>query len=309
MSKIVTIGGGTGQFTLLSGLKRVPHAELTAVVSMADSGGSSGRLRDELGALPPGDVLKALLALSDLPGKVARELLQHRFTAGSLNGHTSGNMLLTMLASYSGSFLEAVHGLGDMLKVRGTVLPVTTGNITLRARLEDGTVLIGETAIDVPAEQTRPRIAEVWLEPNAMALPQVSAAIKVADHVVLGPGDLYTSVIPVLLVRGVAEALRETRARLIYVCNTMTKPGETDGFMASQFVSAVERAIGRAVDTVVVNAAVPESAVAERYATEGSFPVENDLSDSRVVATDLLRKAELARHDPEKLAAAVLVRG
>ena len=142
-----------------------------------------------------------------------------------------------------------------------------------------------------------------------MALPQVSAAIKVADHVVLGPGDLYTSVIPVLLVRGVAEALRETRARLIYVCNTMTKPGETDGFMASQFVSAVERAIGRAVDTVVVNAAVPESAVAERYATEGSFPVENDLSDSRVVATDLLRKAELARHDPEKLAAAVLVRG
>lgn len=307
MSRIVTIGGGTGQFTLLSGLKRVPDAELTAIVSMADSGGSSGRLRDELGALPPGDILKALLALSALPGNVARDLLQHRFAAGALDGHTSGNMLLTMLASYSGSFLEAVRGLGDMLKVRGIVLPVTTGNITLRARLVDGTVLVGETAIDVPTVHARSRIAEVWLEPNALALPQVTAAIKSANLVVLGPGDVYTSVIPVLLVRGVAEALRDTAAKIVYVCNTMTKPGETDGFTAAQFVAAVERALGRAVDTVVVNAAHPDAAVAARYAAAGSFPVENDLSGARIVAADLLRKAELARHDPEKLARAVLV--
>lgn len=306
MMRIVTIGGGTGQFTLLSGLKRLPDAELTAVVSMADSGGSSGRLRDELGALPPGDVLKALLALSDLPGDVARDLLQHRFAEGALGGHTSGNMLLTMLASYSGSFLEAVRGLGDMLKVHGTVLPVTTGNITLRARLEDGTVLVGETAIDVPATAVRSRIAEVWLEPNALALPHVAGAIKSADLVVLGPGDLYTSVIPVLLVRGVAEALRETHARLVYVCNTMTKPGETDGYTASQFTEAVERVLQRGVDAVVVNAAHPDAVVAGRYAAAGSFPVENDLSGTRVIAADLLRKAELARHDPEKLAAAVL---
>lgn len=305
MTRIVTIGGGTGQFTLLSGLKRVPDTDLTAVVSMADSGGSSGRLRDELGALPPGDVLKALLALSDFPGDVARDLLQHRFAKGALDGHTSGNMLLTMLASYSGSFLEAVHGLGDMLQVRGTVLPVTTGNITLRARLADGTVLVGETAIDVPEGAGRARIAEVWLEPNALALPQVSAAIKGADLVVLGPGDLYTSVIPVLLVRGVAEALRKTTARLVYVCNTMTKPGETDGYTAGQFVGAVERALGRSVDAVVVNAARPDAVVAGRYAAAGSFPVENDVSGTRVIAADLLRKAELARHDPDKLAAAV----
>lgn len=303
MRRIVTIGGGTGQFTLLTGLKTVPEAALTAVVSMADSGGSSGRLRDELGALPPGDVLKALLALSALPGDVARDLLQHRFAAGALAGHTSGNMLLTMLASYSGSFLEAVRALGEMLRVQGEVLPVTTGNITLRARLQDGSVLVGETAIDVPAERFRPRIAEVWLEPNALALPQVTAAIKGADTVILGPGDLYTSVIPVLLVRGVAEALRETRARLAYICNTMTKPGETDGYTATQFVSAVERALGRPVDTVVVNAAAPESEVAARYAIEGSFPVENDLSGRHIIAADLLRKAELARHDPERLAA------
>ena len=307
MNRIVTIGGGTGQFTLLTGLRRVPDTELTAVVSMADSGGSSGRLRDELGALPPGDVLKALLALSELPGDVARNLLQHRFAQGALDGHTSGNMLLTMLASYSGSFLEAVRGLGNMLKVRGTVLPVTTGNITLRARLVDGTVLVGETAIDVPTVTARSRIADVWLEPNALALPQVTAAIKSADLVVLGPGDVYTSVIPVLLVRGVAEALRETRARLVYVCNTMTKPGETDGFTATQFVTTVEGALGRSVDAVVVNAAHPDAAVAARYAAVGSFPVENNLVGARVIAADLLRKAELARHGPDKLAAAVLV--
>ncbi len=303
MKRIVTIGGGTGQFTLLSGLKRLPDAELTAVVSMADSGGSSGRLRDELGALPPGDVLKAMLALSDLPGDVARDLLQHRFAAGALGGHTSGNMLLTMLASYSGSFLEAVRALGEMLQVRGAVLPVTTGNITLRARLADGSVLVGETAIDVPADKLRPRIAEVWLEPNALALPQVTSALKSADLVALGPGDLYTSVIPVLLVRGVADALRETRAKIVFVCNTMTKPGETDGFTAAKFVAAVERALGRNVDTVLVNAAVPEPAVAQRYAVQGSFPVENDLAGRHVLAADFLRKAELARHDPEKLAA------
>lgn len=307
MTKIVTIGGGTGQFTLLSGLKRVPDAELIAVVSMADSGGSSGRLRDELGALPPGDVLKALLALSELPGDVARDLLQHRFAEGALDGHTSGNMLLTMLASYSGSFLEAVRGLGNMLKVRGTVLPVTTGNITLRARLVDGTVLVGETVIDVPTVAARSRIADVWLEPNALALPQVTAAMKTADLIVLGPGDVYTSVIPVLLVRGVAEALRETHARLVYVCNTMTKPGETDGFTAAQFVTVVEDVLGRSVDAVVVNSAHPDTTVAARYAAVGSFPVENNLRGARVIAADLLRKAELARHDPDKLAAAVLV--
>ncbi len=303
MRHIVTIGGGTGQFTLLSGLKVLPETALTAVVSMADSGGSSGRLRDEFGALPPGDVLKALLALSGLPGDVARDLLQHRFADGALAGHTSGNMLLTMLASYSGSFLEAVRALGAMLQVQGEVLPVTTGNITLRARLSDGTVLVGETAIDVPSDKARPRIAEVWLEPNALALPQVAAAIKTADVVALGPGDLYTSVLPVLLVRGVAQALRETRARLAYVCNTMTKPGETDGYTAAQFVAAVERALGRPVDTVVVNAALPEAEVAARYAAEGAFPVENDMTGRHVLAADLLRKAELARHDPEKLAA------
>lgn len=303
MRRIVTIGGGTGQFTLLSGLKALPETALTAVVSMADSGGSSGRLRDEFGALPPGDVLKALLALSSLPGDVARDLLQHRFADGALAGHTSGNMLLTMLASYSGSFLEAVRALGAMLQVQGEVLPVTTGNITLRARLVDGTVVVGETAIDVPSDRARPRIAEVWLEPNALALPQVAAAIKSADVVALGPGDLYTSVLPVLLVRGVAQALRESRARIVYVCNTMTKPGETDGYTAARFVAAVEQVLGRPVDTVVANAAPPDAAVAARYAAEGSFPVEIDLTGRHVLATDLLRKAELARHDPEKLAA------
>lgn len=303
--KIVTLGGGTGQFTLLQALRDFP-LEITAIVSMADSGGSSGRLRDELGALPPGDILKALLALSTLPGNTARELLLHRFSEGALKDHNAGNMLLTILSQYSGSFLDAVKALGEILKIKGTVLPVTVGQITLRARLENGEEIVGEKNIDVPDSPTRPRIKEVWLEPNSFALSETLRAIKDADRLFIAPGDLYTSIIPVLLVRGVKEALKESRAQIIYVCNTMTKPGETTGLRASDFVRIIENHSGRKLDALICNSARPNEAVTARYMTERREPVEVDLSadwDGRqVISADLLAAGELARHNPLKIA-------
>lgn len=309
--KIVTIGGGTGQFTLLQALRNIPNQEITAIVSMADSGGSSGRLRDELGALPPGDILKALLALSDLPGGGARELLLHRFSqGGSLANHNAGNMLLTILAQYSGNFLDAVKALGEILKIRGTVLPVTIGQITLRARLNDGKEIVGEKNIDVPAYSNRPKIKEVWLEPNAFALGDTLRAIREADTIIISPGDIFTSVVPVFLVRGVKEALSESKAKTVYVCNTMTKPGETDGFKVSDFVKTIEEYSGKKINNVLCNNSRPGEAVLARYALENSHPVAIDMGESwdgrNVVSADILADGELARHNPAKITSMLL---
>lgn len=305
--KIVTIGGGTGQFTLLQSLRNFPNLEVTAIVSMADSGGSSGRLRDELGALPPGDILKALLALSSLPGNTARELLLHRFSKGTLRDHNAGNMLLTILSQYSGSFLDAVKALGEILKIHGTVLPVTTGQITLRARLENGQEIVGEKNIDIPDSPQRPRIKDVWLEPNAFALSETLRAIKEAEVLLISPGDLFTSIVPVFLVRGIKEALQEFRGKIIYICNTMTKPGETNEFKVSNFVRTIENYSGKKLDIILCNNARPNENVLSRYLEERCEPVVFDLDAEwegrRVVAADFLASGELARHDPVKIAA------
>lgn len=304
--KVVTLGGGTGQFTLLQALRDFPNLDITAVVSMADSGGSSGRLRDELGALPPGDILKALLALSTLPGNVAREILLHRFSDGVLRDHNAGNMLLTILSQYSGSFLEAVRALGEILKIRGAVLPVTVGQITLRARLENGEEIVGEKNIDIPSSPTRAMIKEVYLEPNSYALSETLRAIKTADLIFISPGDLYTSIVPVLLVRGIKDALKESTAGLIYICNTMTKPGETNNFRASDFIRVIESYAGRRIDTLICNKARPHETVLSRYLQEFREPVQVDLNidwgDRKILTADLLASGELARHSPKKIA-------
>ena len=308
--KITTIGGGTGHFVLLSALKQIPGAEITAVVSMADSGGSTGRIRDELGALPPGDILKALLALSSVEQTAIRSMLLQRFTAGTLAGHNAGNMLLTVLSQYSGNFLDAVAAMGELLRVRGTVLPVTVGQLTLRAELEDGSLIIGETNIDVPKHNPNLRIKRVWLEPNAMMLPQVGAAFAGAEAIVIGPGDLFTSLIPVLLVQGVREALMRSSAKKIFISNTMTKRGETSGFSLSDFVRLLETYLGGPVDVVIANNDAPPAAILQRYAGDASYPVKNDLPEffegRQVVSAPLLsRGGELARHDAGKLARAL----
>ena len=310
--KIATIGGGSGQFALLTALRQIDDIEITSIVSMVDSGGSTGRLRDELGTLPPGDILKCLLALSaDLEN--TRKFLQKRFgVEGRLRGHSVGNMLLTFLSHYSGSFPQGVEAMAEALDVRGKVLPVTVDRATLVAELTDGSRIFGEAAIDVPRGNQREKIARTYLVPHHSdsieVYPPVLDAIASADLVVMGPGDLFTSVIPNFNVPGVAEALNKTRAQLVYNLNIMTKFGETHEFDAGTFVAELEGHLHRRLDRVVVNNVSPGAALLSRYEEQksslvalGSLAEDQD----RLMAYDLLDEVgEVIRHHPDKLAAA-----
>lgn len=310
--KIVTIGGGTGQFTLLSGLRDLSDVDITAVVSMMDSGGSTGRLRDEYGALPPGDALKCILALS--PHQTfARNVLLRRFIQDRrLKGHTAGNMLLTMLSQYTGSFQSGINALSEILDTRGTILPVTVDRATLVAELTDGSRIFGESAIDRPEISQRESIRDVYLVPHhgdsISVHPPVVDAIFDADVVVIGPGDLYTSIISNFAVPGVAETIRDTPAHIVYVLNIMTKYGETHGFTAIDFVEKIEKNINRSVQTMIYNTQLPESDIIENYKAEQSDPVfvsPNAVywKDYNLYAADMLNASGgVIRHDSKKLA-------
>lgn len=309
MQSVVTIGGGSGQFNLLSALMDVEQVAISAVVSMTDSGGSTGRLRDEMGVLPPGDILKCIVALSPLQ-EVARELLLKRFESSHrLQGHTAGNMLLTMLSQYVGSFASGVEALAELLNVRGRILPVTVDKATLVAELENGKRVFGEHAIDVPRGPDRGRIADVFLVPHhgeqISVYPPVIEAITNADVVLIGPGDLYTSIVPSLLVPGVADALRETGARLVYVSNIMTKYGETEGFCVEDFLAVLQRYIGRAIPEVIYNTQMPNADRLKSYADEHAAPVLFRNPDNLALyihACDLIADdAQVMRHDRQKL--------
>jgi uncharacterized cofD-like protein len=307
--RIVVIGGGTGLFTALRGLRRYT-ASLTAVVSTLDNGGSSGRLRDEFGYLPPGDVRRCLVALAaDDESILLRELFEYRFDRGEgLNGHTFGNLMLTALTAILGSEARAIHEAGKLLHIQGEVLPVTLEHATLCARLVNGTVIQGETDIDVRKTDHEVPIATVYLQPSATANPDALRAIATADLVVLGPGDLYTSVIPNLLVSGVAEAIRSSRATCAYVCNVMTKHGETDGFSAGDFIEQIARYLGNdTLDHVIVNRhqMLPEE-LWERYREERADPVAIDMARCqalvpRVTVRPLAATGSLVRHDSVRL--------
>ena len=310
--KVITIGGGSGQYALLSGLRDMAAISLTAVVSMMDSGGSTGRLRDELGTLPPGDILKCILALSPHQD-AARSLLQKRFQKDRrLRGHNAGNMLLTMLSRYTGSFPSGVNALAEILDARGTILPVTTDRATLVAELTDSTRIYGEGAIDMPRGNQREKIKDVFLVPHHSdrinVYPPVIDAIRSADFIILGPGDLFTSIIPNLVVPGVSKALRSSSARLIYVVNVMTKYGETQNFTCSDFVNHLESFIGKQVDTVVYNHTRPDNSLCDLYALQKSEFVEVDADDPlwrerKLHACDLLESSNrIIRHDSKKIA-------
>ena len=310
--RIVTIGGGSGQFALLSALRDMEGISITAVVSMMDSGGSTGRLRDELGTLPPGDILKCIVALSPHQS-FSRAILQKRFQKDRrLKGHNAGNMLLTMLSRYTGSFPSGVAALSEILDAQGTILPVTTDQATLVAELTDGQRIFGEQAIDVPRGHQREKIRDVFLVPHHTDTihvhPPVVSAIAAADYVIIGPGDLFTSIIPNLIVPGVAEALRKASAKLIYIINIMTKYGETHNFNARDFVERLENYIGKSVDGIVYNTSRPEDATCEAYRTQKSDYVTLDRHDPfwhrRVLyEADLLDSdGKVVRHDSRKLA-------
>ncbi|MCU0667661.1 MAG: YvcK family protein [Patescibacteria group bacterium] len=273
-AKIVVIGGGTGGFTLLSGLKNYA-SDITAIVNMADDGGSTGQLRDELGVLPPGDIRQCLVALSDSP-KV-RELFNYRFEEGTLKGHAFGNLFLTALEKMTGSFAEAVDIADEVLNVKGRVVPVTLSNVNLILHKNNkkdviGQFKIGNMKLNIGKEKPR-----LGLYPLAKINPVAKEAIEGADLVVIAPGNLYGSLAPTLLVKGIKKALTNTRARIVYVCNLVTKPGQTDGFRVNDFASEIERFIGAPVlDFVLYNTQEPNKNLLAKYNRDQEFGVEYD---------------------------------
>ncbi len=298
-------GGGTGLPSLLGGLKANPWVSLHAVVTMFDSGGSSGQLRDELGVLPPGDVLKCALALARNE-REARAILLSRLPMleknGRLAGHTGGNLLLSMMEQYTGgNFLAAVDGLRALLGCRGHVWPITVQRSTLCAEHGDGSQSRGEFDVDAGQAGGRP-IGRLWLEPPAAIHPAVAEAIRSMDAVIIGPGSYYTSLLPIFLVDGCREALAEVRGPIIYVANLLTEGRGMTGFTAAQAVERLTETIGRAVDVVIVNSARPADDVLQRYAEEHKFPLPLGRLPSavQVIEGDFWR-GPIARHDRRRL--------
>jgi uncharacterized cofD-like protein len=305
--KIVTVGGGTGHYTLLTGLRAL-DAQITAIVTMMDSGGSSGRLRDEYGLLPPGDFTRCLVALSSHPEAV-KELLGHRFRSGSLGGHTVRNLIFTAVQEITESIPLTIERLHEIFNVANRVLPVTMDRVDLVMHLENDRTIRGEASIDGLSELLDAPVLSVYLDPEAEAYPAALEAIAEADLIVLGPGDLYTSLVPNLLVNGVREAIAASRARALYLCNVMTKPNETPGYTVEEFVGTIAMYLGEArLDAVLYNSVWPSLSLSE-YASAGSEPVvvspDKPLREGLLVAADLLSDGRLIRHDPRKLAAAI----
>lgn len=308
MKKVVAIGGGTGVFNLLTGLKHYPF-HLTAIVTTADDGGSSGILREEFGILPPGDIRRVLVALSsDSP--VLSNLFNYRFENGTgLKGHSFGNLFLTALERITGDFNQAVKEAAKILGIKGQVIPVTLEYTRLFARLENDFLVVGESNIDVPKHDGNLFIKEVFLNPVPKANPEAIRAIKKADAIIIGPGDLYTSIIPNFLVKGIKEAVKKSPAKKIYVGNIMTKYGETNHFTAEDFFAKLEKYLGRGViDYFIVNTEKPRNYYLNRYKKEKSEPVKYDRKSMRawkkpkVILARLLRSGSLLRHDSQKLA-------
>ena len=310
-TKIVCLGGGTGLPVVLKGLARKaeprhgdPGLELTAVVAMADDGGSSGRLRRSRGMLPPGDVRNCLLALSGASSPL-KEIFKYRFGgAKGLGGHAVGNLLLTALAELKGDFLEAVKTSASLLGAKGVVLPSTLSPVELVARLDDDTVVTGERRIGRAGRRVRRVSLNPRLPPPSEGILE---AIASADLITIGPGSLYTSVMPNLLVDGVAKALRETRALKVLVANLMTQPGETDGMSCEDHVRAVLDHVGPVIDVVLCNGATPDDETLSRYSRRGAARVCGDrqaLLRLGVIPlyADLLKEGPRVRHDSRKLA-------
>jgi uncharacterized cofD-like protein len=302
MENIVTIGGGTGTFTVLTALKKYP-VHLTAVVTMADDGGSTGILRDQYGVLPPGDVRRALVALSD-SSETMRNLFNYRFKGGGLQGHSFGNLFLTALEKVTGNFASALQEASNILNINGEVAPVTLDDVRLCARLADGKIIRGETNIDIPRVAHRSPIKEVWLEPEARMNPSLKRILKNADMIIIGPGDLYTSIIPNFLVPGVKEEIKRSKAKKVFICNLMTKKGETDGFSGKDFLDVLEKYAGKNVfDFAIFNNKKPPERFLRKYRREGAEfvappPPLASGRKPRYILGDFIDTDKVVRHGP-----------
>lgn len=311
--KIVAIGGGTGLSTMLRGLKRHTN-NLTAIVTVADDGGGSGVLRQELGMLPPGDVRNCLEALANVEPLMG-ELLHYRFTEGSLKGQSFGNLFLAALNGIAGSFDQAVSLMSQVLAITGRVIPVTTANVQLEAEFENGAKVLGESKIFYCKKREDCRIRRVRLLPERPpALAPALEAIREADMIVLGPGSLYTSVIPNLLVDGIAQAIADSDALKVYVANVMTQEGETEGYTNADHIQAIfQHSLPGLFHLCLVNSATIPQGLTERYAQEGAEPVRFDKAACAKLGVELVSRPvstvhndSYVRHDSQLLAAALL---
>ena len=323
VKKIVVIGGGTGTYVALTGLREY-DVTLTAVVTMMDSGGSTGRLRDQLGVLPPGDIRQALVALSE-SDEIWRKMFTYRFDTGDLSGHNFGNIFLSALEKMTGDFSEALKLASELLQIKGQVLPVTYSKSDLCVELEDGQVIEGETYIDeLEADKKRSKIKRAYLKPKVPINDAVRTAIQEADIVLIGPGDLYTSLLVNLLVDGVVDALSSTNAKVVYALNLMTKYGQTTSYTARDHVTDLEQYLGKGVlDYILVNNAKPEDNTLKLYEKEQEILAVDNLKEDgyQVVHADMLAdlliqkpksdqlKRSLIRHDPDKLAKVIMSLG
>lgn len=310
LKKVVVIGGGTGNFVILRGLKKYP-LDLTAIVSMADDGGSTGILRDELGVLPPGDVRQCLVALSN-SSRLMRSLMNYRFENGGLGGHSFGNLFLSALEKVTGSFEKAVEEAGKILSIKGKVIPVTMHQVRLKMVLNNRKILEGEKEVYLSQEIDQ-GYKTMYLEPFPKVNPRVIEEIQNADMIVVGPGGLHTSLIPNLLVEGVVDALHKSDAKKVYVVNLMNRKGQTTGFKTSDYMKELVRFLGKdPFDHILINVQKPREELIEAYSEEGDL-VENDIEDERLIFADLLGKLaekqkrdplkrSLIRHDSDKLA-------
>lgn len=312
MSLLVTVlGGGTGSFNVLKGLRAYPQLDLCSIVTMMDSGGDSGRLRDEHGVLPPGDLRRCLVALSE-ESDLLRELFSFRFNEPPLDGRSFGNLLFLALARILGSEEESLKATSKMLKIRGRVLPVTWTHSHLFAELADGTTVEGEANIDVPKHDASVPIERVYLEPPAVANEEAVAAIVGADLIVLAPGDLYTSTIANLLVDGIPQALQACKAQLVYIVNLMTKYGETHRYAASHHVERIGHYGGRIPDAVLVHSGSVPAELVRRYGAEKAHQVRIDeerlrqLGVGTIHFADVMSATSYVRHDPTRVAAALV---
>lgn len=320
MKNIVTVGGGTGSYTVLSGIKNLPDVSLTALVSMADDGGSTGVLRDELGVLPPGDVRQCLVALSE-HSDIVRKLMNYRFNEGTLKGHSFGNIFLAALEKVTGKFIEGVEVASEILKVRGRVVPVTSDKADLAIMLENGELVEGENKINHSNLQDS-EIKKIFYKNEDVRLNESAReAILKADYIILGPGNYYCSVVPNLIVNGFKEAIIESKAIIILPINLTNKLGHTTNWKVSTYVNSIEAYIGKLVDIILVNNENPTAEQIEKYKTEEGEGVliEDDFMDNRVIRAPLLSHVVFdraagdvipvvrgyIRHDSNKLAESI----
>ncbi|WP_042222524.1 gluconeogenesis factor YvcK family protein [Oceanobacillus manasiensis] len=305
LPKVVVVGGGTGMPVLLRGLKNLP-IHLTALVTVADDGGSTGRLRSEMSIPAPGDIRNVIAALSDAEPMLI-ELFQHRFNAGNgLSGHSMGNLLLAAMTAITGNFNTGIKEISRVLNVKGKIYPISNDNMSLHAKMKDGTIVSGESNIPLSNKQ----IDQVFLSPQPVQpLPNAVRAIENADLVVIAPGSLYTSIMPTVIMPKIDEAIRKTKGKVVYVCNVMTQEGETTGYTASNHVQAIRDHIGEdSVDAIVVHNEPIVRSVREIYAEENAEPVIYDTDTLlkmgiQIIEGDIIdHSQQMLRHDNVKVA-------